>query len=152
MAKSKKTDAKDASAAPAKKAAGNKSKKSSPSSGESLGIDTNLVAQVAAATVSNKALLHESQTRAATATPSPASAPASASNPQAEQKESATFKQLKESLSKPGSAKLNQFLHNTASPASKKSNLPFGGGKQVGHNQTFGADVTRSGVPRRTPG
>ena len=34
----------------------------------------------------------------------------------------------------------------------KKSNLPFGGGKQVGHNQTFGADVTRSGVPRRTAG
>ena len=34
----------------------------------------------------------------------------------------------------------------------KKSNQPLGGPKQVGRNQTFGADVNRSGVPRRTPG
>ena len=34
----------------------------------------------------------------------------------------------------------------------KKSNLPMGGGKQVGRNQTFGADVNRAGVPRRTGG
>ena len=27
-----------------------------------------------------------------------------------------------------------------------------GGGKQVGRNQTFGADVNRSGIPRRTGG
>ena len=34
----------------------------------------------------------------------------------------------------------------------KKSNLPLAGGKQVSHNQTFGAETTRTGVPRRTPG
>ena len=42
----------------------------------------------------------------------------------------------------------------TAAPGSKKSGTPFGaiGGKQAGRNQTFGADVNRSGVPRRTGG
>jgi hypothetical protein len=28
----------------------------------------------------------------------------------------------------------------------------MGGRKQIGHNQTFGADVNRAGVPRRTGG
>lgn len=136
MAKSKKTELKSPPASTAgKKSAGPKSA-ASQSTGLPA-IDTNLVAQVAAAAVSNKALLHESQ----------ADDP-----PSGDKKESSTFKHLKESLAKPGSATLNQFLHNTTHPAAKKSNLPFGGGKQVGHNQTFGADVTRSGVPRRTPG
>jgi hypothetical protein len=34
----------------------------------------------------------------------------------------------------------------------KSSAQPFGHKQQVGRNQTFGADVTRSGVPRRTSG
>jgi hypothetical protein len=34
----------------------------------------------------------------------------------------------------------------------KKTKQNYGGGQQVGHNQTFGSDVNRAGVPRRTPG
>jgi hypothetical protein len=67
-------------------------------------------------------------------------------------RESSAFKNLKESMSKPASAGLANLLDQTAGPAPKKPNLPFHGGKQVGRNQTFGADVNRSGVPRRTGG
>lgn len=67
-----------------------------------------------------------------------------------EKRESGAFKQLKESLSKPASSGPASFLQSTA--PQKKSNLPFGGRNQVGHNQTFGADVNRTGVPRRTGG
>jgi hypothetical protein len=67
-------------------------------------------------------------------------------------RESAAFKNLKQSMSKPASAGLANLLDQTAGPAPKKPNLPFHGGKQVGRNQTFGADVNRSGVPRRTGG
>ena len=66
--------------------------------------------------------------------------------------QSAMFKNMKEGLSKPHLTGLDGILDNSAPTDTKRSNLPFGGGKQVGHNQTFGADVTRSGVPRRTPG
>jgi hypothetical protein len=34
----------------------------------------------------------------------------------------------------------------------KRSNVPFSTGKQVGHNQTFGADASRKNIPRRTGG
>ena len=65
--------------------------------------------------------------------------------------ESAAFRQLKDSLSKTASQGVANFIQSTAS--SKKSNLPFSGGhQQVRRNQTFGADVNRSGVPRRTGG
>ena len=63
---------------------------------------------------------------------------------------SSLIKQLKQSLHKPmpqGPGGLLSNLH-----PGKKPNLPFGGRNQVGHNQTFGADVNRSGVPRRTGG
>jgi hypothetical protein len=70
--------------------------------------------------------------------------------PGGEKRESGAFKQLKESLAKPASSGPASFLQSTA--PQKKSNLPFGGRNQVGHNQTFGADVNRSGVPRRTGG
>jgi hypothetical protein len=63
---------------------------------------------------------------------------------------SGLIKHLKESLNKPATSGPADFLHNTS--PNKKSNLPFGGRNQVGHNQTFGADVNRSGVPRRTGG
>jgi len=66
--------------------------------------------------------------------------------------ESASFKHLKDSLNKPAASTLAGMLDKTAAPGQKKSNLPFHGGKQLGRNQTFGADVNRAGVPRRTGG
>lgn len=66
--------------------------------------------------------------------------------------ESTSFKHLKESLNKPASAGLASILDKTAGPGQKKTNVPFHASKQVGRNQTFGADVNRSGVPRRTGG
>lgn len=65
--------------------------------------------------------------------------------------ESSTFKNLKESVSKPHLQGMNNLLNSTTPQAAKRSNAPFGH-KQVGHNQTFGADVNRTGVPRRTGG
>ena len=65
-------------------------------------------------------------------------------------KESAAFKQLKAGLNKPSAGALGGVFGNTAQQ--KKSQVTHGGGKQIGRNQTFGADATRSGVPRRTPG
>jgi hypothetical protein len=65
-------------------------------------------------------------------------------------KESAAFKHLKDSLNKPSG--LAGMLDKTAGPLQKHSNTPFHGGKQLGRNQTFGADVNRTGVPRRTGG
>src|SRR3954454_19572491 len=66
--------------------------------------------------------------------------------------ESSMFKNLKQGLAKPHLTGLDNLLDKSAPTDTKRSNLPFGGGKQVGHNQTFGADVNRAGVPRRTPG
>jgi hypothetical protein len=66
-------------------------------------------------------------------------------------KESAAFKNLKDSVNKPSSS-MGNFLNDSAAPEHKKSNLPAFGGKQVGRNQTFGADVNRASVPRRTGG
>jgi hypothetical protein len=63
--------------------------------------------------------------------------------------ESASFKQFKEGLNKPTPA-----LGGNLAPIAgqNKSSLPHTFAKQVGRNQTFGADVNRSGVPRRTGG
>ena len=49
------------------------------------------------------------------------------------------------------------MLDKTALPGTRKGgNQPFAGprsfGGGTGRNQTFGADVNRSGVPRRTSG
>jgi hypothetical protein len=109
-----------------------KKEKSKPAtkSGTQSVIDTNAAANAAAALVGAKV------------------APATGGNQP--KKESAAFKQLKAGLNKPSAGALGGAF---ATPKNqKKSNQPFGGGKQVGHNQTFGADVTRSGVPRRTAG
>ncbi len=62
---------------------------------------------------------------------------------------SAAFKAMKQNLVTP-SAGVANLLPQTG--GAKKSNAPFEKSKQVGHNQTFGADVNRSGVPRRTGG
>ena len=66
--------------------------------------------------------------------------------------ESTSFKNLKESLNKPHSQIMGGLLDKISMPGQKKSALPFGGGKQVGHNQIIGSDASRKNVPRRTGG
>jgi hypothetical protein len=67
----------------------------------------------------------------------------------ASSRESASFKQMKENLHKPAGSSPS-FLQNIA--PTKKFNPAVPGRQQMGRNQTFGADVNRSGVPRRTGG
>jgi hypothetical protein len=95
-------------------------------------INTSLAANTAAALIANKAAKGTGG----------ANAPA--------KKESAAFKQLKAGLNKPAAGAMGGAFGIAGQQ--KKSNLPHHGGKQIGHNQTFGADVNRAGVPRRTPG
>ena len=124
-------------AAPAKKAPAAAKKPAAPAAGGTPQIDTNLAASAAAAMVLNRATGGTGSGGAASGQP-------------AAKKESAGFKNLKDSLAKPASQGLGGILGTGGQQ--KKSNLPFGGGKQVGRNQTFGADVNRAGVPRRTGG
>jgi len=137
--KSEKSEDKAEKAAPkaaAKKAA--PAKKKSTASASPAGtplVDTNLAAQTAARMLAAGA--HAKQ-------------PQSSQQPQ-QKNESALFKQMKAGLNKPASSAMGGLLDKSGGPLQKKPNQPFGG-KQVGHNQTFGADVTRSGVPRRTSG
>jgi hypothetical protein len=64
---------------------------------------------------------------------------------------SSMVKQIKSELNKSHSNAVSNVLNKSAPEGSAKpSNLPFDQKKQVGHNQTFGPDVTRTGVPRRT--
>lgn len=136
MAKAKKqseTPAPSTEAAAARKPAAKKAppaakKSARPATGAAPLIDTSLAAAAAAKMVANRDLLTGA----------------------GEKRESGSFKQLKESLTKPATTGPASFLQSTA--PQKKSNLPFGGRNQVGHNQTFGADVNRAGVPRRTGG
>jgi hypothetical protein len=97
-------------------------------------IDTSLVAQNAAAMLA--AGLKKSD------------APANQQN--APRSESAMFKQLKAGLNKPHSTTMSNLLDKSQGPNLTQSHQAFN--KQVGRNQTHGADITRSGVPRRTPG
>lgn len=94
-------------------------------------IDTSMAANAAAAMIAGKVQLPSGGTGAA-------------------RKESAAFKQLKAGLNKPAAGALGGAF--TPQGQQKKSIVPLGGPRQVGHNQTFGADVNRAGVPRRTPG
>jgi hypothetical protein len=134
MAKAKKTEstgaAKDSAspAAPKKKAAKSKAPTAAPATPL---IDTGLAAENAAKMVFAKVAAP------ATTQPSLCGAAGAGSAP----KETAAFKNLKANLNKPASSTMSNFLDKTA-----------GGGKQVGRNQTFGADVNRAGVPRRTGG
>jgi hypothetical protein len=112
-------------AAEAKKSA----KPSKPVSTTSPMIDTSLAAQAAAQ------MLAAGLNR-----------PAASSTPK---QESAMFKQLKAGLNKPHTATVSNLLEKSHGPEPTKIHPQQ---KQVGKNQTFGADVTRSGVPRRTPG
>lgn len=80
----------------------------------------------------------------------PATAPAGSGA--AEHSQSSTFQKLKESLNKPPAQTIGSLLDKLSAPGQKKSAVPFSGGKQVGHNQTFGSDASRRNVPRRTGG
>jgi hypothetical protein len=67
--------------------------------------------------------------------------------------ESSMFKNLKAGIARPHAAGLDNILDKSAPAEMKKSNLPFNNqNNQVGHNQTYGADVSRVNVPRRTAG
>jgi hypothetical protein len=66
--------------------------------------------------------------------------------------ESSMFKQLKGGLSKPAGQTMSNLLDKQGGPSDKKPAIPYGANSQVGRNQTFGADVNRAGVPRRTGG
>ena len=131
---------------PTKKKAAAKPAAGAQSPGSVPLIDTSLAAQAAAQFVMNRALIGGA---AAGAAQPPAEGQA---EPQGgEKRESSAFKQLKAGLNKPASQGLGGVLGN-ADPKGK-GNTGFGGGnRQVGRNQTFGADVNRSGVPRRTGG
>ena len=137
MAK-KKADASAAASKPAKKSSSSSSSHAKsasatpPTGGTARQIDTSVAANVAAAMIAGKV------------------APSSANASSAPKKESAAFKQLKAGLNKPSAGALGGVFGNVNQQ--KKSHLPHGGGKQVGHNQTFGSDAARTGVPRRTPG
>ncbi len=71
------------------------------------------------------------------------------SNATAQSGESSGFRQLKESIHKPAAGGIGNLTSHVADQ--KKSNQPFSGGKQVGHNQTIGG-ANRRGLPRRTSG
>jgi hypothetical protein len=77
------------------------------------------------------------------------SSPAPSQGPKVE---SSGFRNLKESLAKPHAQGIGGMLDKLTPTGQKKSNTPFAASKQVGHNQTFGADVSRRSVPRRTGG
>jgi hypothetical protein len=128
MAKAKKSESESSPApkkAPAKKAPAKK-----PVGGGSPLIDTSLAAENAAR------MLVAGRNR-----------PAGNSN--APMQESAMFKQLKAGLNKPHATAMSNLLDKSHGPEPARNHPSM---KQVGHDQTYGADVTRSGVPRRTPG
>jgi len=130
---------------PTKKKAAAKPAAAAQSPGSVPLIDTSLAAQAAAQFVANRALIGGATTGAAQP---PAEGQSELQG--GEKRESSTFKQLKAGLNKPSQG-LGGVLGN-ADP-NRKGNTGFGGGnRQVGRNQTFGADVNRSGVPRRTGG
>jgi hypothetical protein len=135
MAKAKKSE-KPGDAAPAasaKKKAPAKPMKPAPAPGTPM-IDTSLAAENAARMLA---------ARAAGAIPAAGG----------DQKETALFKHMKENVARPHAASVDSLLNSTASSSSRKSAQPFiTGGKQVGQNQTFGADVSRRNLPRRTGG
>jgi hypothetical protein len=133
-----KSEAKSAAKKAAPKPAAKKNAAAPTGPADAPMVDTNLAAQAAARML------------AAGVHAKPAQQKPEASQPQAKN-ESALFKQLKAGLNKPAASTMGGLLDKSGGPIQKKPNQPFGG-KQVGHNQTFGADVTRSGVPRRTSG
>jgi hypothetical protein len=140
MAKASKNTDKKASSSPAPKSGAKKAPKSTKSAksnkpaaqtGAAPMIDTSLAAQNAA-----RFLAAGFKSGAA-------------GNSTAAQPESAMFKNLKAGVNKPASSGMSSLLDKSHGPEPVKSHPQ---NKQIGRNQTFGADVNRSGVPRRTPG
>lgn len=114
-----------------------KGKKAPAIAGAQSPIDTNLAAQAAARMLLAKAT----------------GALPTGNAPAAPRENSSTFKQMKDSLDKGHLSGIDNVLASTSDPAAKK--IAPGSGlrnKQVGHNQTFGADVNRANIPRRTGG
>ena len=107
--------------------------KPAPPVGESL-VDTNLAAQSAA---------RQLVAGLKKATPSPQGTPQGAAP------NSKLFEQIKSGQS--NSSIMGGVLDKSGSNQNK-SNVPFGGKNQKGHNQTFGANVSKTSVPRRTAG
>ena len=140
MAKSKSTDgAGEKAKKPAPKtAAKSKAPAKSKGTGPAIApqIDTALAAQTAAKMIGAKLAVSPAAT--------------------GEARESAAFKNLKQNLNQPHSAALSNLLDKTGGAGQRRPNLPAFGNTQanrnVSHNQTFGADVNRAGVPRRTGG
>jgi hypothetical protein len=130
-AAAKPAPAKVAAKAPAKKTAAKRPGALSAATGGIPMIDTNLAAESAA-----KMLVARPAegTEASTAQPN---------------KESASFKNLKEQLAKPKPSSLNN-LFGPAGGEKKFGNQGFTS-QQKGHNQTFGG-MNKTGVPRRTNG
>src|SRR5688500_14989703 len=140
------TTTKKKAAAPAAKKAEAKStaasSKASPKSGKPSTttspmmpmVDTNLAAQTAAAML-GAGLGRRDQNQTAK-----------------EKREGSLIRQLEADLNKGHSQTDSSVLDKGAPQGTKKpGGQPFGQ-KQVGRNQTDGADVNRSGVPRRTGG
>jgi hypothetical protein len=147
MAKAKKDSSTGAQAAGARaggpgKAGGKKeqaaktpdNKPATPATDPAIFVDTNLAASSAARLL------------AARAAAKPAEKSASA------KPESAMFKQLKDGLQKPAGQTMSNLLDKHIGTQQKRSAAPQTGPRPVGRNQTFGADVNRTGVPRRTGG
>lgn len=130
MAKTRKTATSGGEAAPKKPVRRLKKKAEAPAAAAGTPmVDTGLAAQAAARMLAAKAKLGGAEVAAGN-------------------KETSTFKQLKESLNKPASSLAANVLGNTFGP--QKSNLPTHTQGQVYHNQTQGS--SRVNVPRRTAG
>jgi len=113
-------------------------------------IDTSLAAAAAASMVLNRAGGAGLGTGAGAGASSPAAPTDAAADSAGDKRETSTFKQLKQGLSKPGSQGLGGILGGVQD--GKKSTKTFAGPNQVRRNQTFGADASRTNVPRRTGG
>jgi hypothetical protein len=61
------------------------------------------------------------------------------------------IEQIKSAMSKGHGSGIGGVLDKSG-PLGKRPNQPSNPMNQRGHNQTFGADVSRANVPRRTPG
>src|SRR5258706_12018428 len=129
------TTTKSAAAKHAAPKAAAKSKKLTHAGGRSGApmVDTSFAAEAAARMLSARAKLGNA--------PQPASADA--------QRESGAFKQMKESLNKPGAGGISSAMGNTFGP--NKTNLPNPDKGHVVRDQTT-SNVNRVNVPRRTGG
>jgi hypothetical protein len=126
--------------APAKGAAKGAANKPAPAGSPGVPlIDTSLAASAAAKMVLNRAV-------------GGAGAPVASGDAEAagDKRETSTFKQLKQGLSKGGSQGIGGLLGGVQ--GGKKVTQTFAGPNQVRRNQTFGADASRTNIPRRTGG